>query len=179
MRSDESKGQDNSGSGRVLGITCTRDRDHRLFLASNSRMPLMRVAAVSRTTQSQLLAMAQTMTEPKGAVLFRRDETAFGVFLVRKGRISLRLETEKGKVLWHRIVTRDSIVGLPGTLAGGRYSLTAVTLQKSELAFVSSHALIDLVKRDPGTGMELVRALGDEVLQMRDVLVLRTAVREA
>jgi len=98
---------------------------------------------------------------------------------VRKGRISLRLETEKGKVLWHRIVTRDSIVGLPGTLAGGRYSLTAVTLQKSELAFVSSHALIDLVKRDPGTGMELVRALGDEVLQMRDVLVLRTAVREA
>ena len=123
--------------------------------------------------------MAQPMVAPKGAVLFRRDEPAFGVFLVRKGRISLRLETDKGKVLWHRLVTQDSIVGLPGTLAEGRYSLTAVTLQKSELAFVSSQALIDLVKSDPGMGMELVRALGKEVRQMRDVLASSTQNRSA
>jgi CRP-like cAMP-binding protein len=142
-------------------------------------MPLMRMAAVSRITQSKLLAMAQTTTEPKGAVLFRRNEPAFGVFLVRKGKISLRLETEEGKVLWHRVVTRDSIVGLPGTLAGGRYSLTAVTLQKSDLAFVSSPALTDLVKCDPGMGMELVRVLGDEVRQMRDVLASSSSVRAA
>lgn len=139
----------------------------------------MRVGAVSQTAQLELLAMAQRMIQPKGAVLFRRGEPAFGVYLVRRGSISLRLECEKGKVLWQRIATRDSIVGLPGTLAGGRYSLTAVTLERSELALVNSKSLVGLIKRDPGIGLELVRALGDEVLQMRTILASGNAVSAA
>jgi CRP-like cAMP-binding protein len=132
--------------------------------------PLMRVAPVSQTAQSQLLAKARGVTEPKGAVLFRRDEPAFGIFLVRKGSISLRLESGKGKAILDRTVTRDSILGLPGTLSGGRYSLTAVTLEESELAFVERLALIELVKGDPGIGLELMCALGEELLQMRATL---------
>ena len=131
----------------------------------------MRVAPVSQTVQSKLLAKARRVPEPKGAVLFRRDEPAFGIFLVRKGSISLRLESaEEGKPILDRTVTRDSIVGLPGTLSGGRYSLTAVTLEKSELALVERLALIQLIKSDPSIGVELMRALGEEVLQMRATL---------
>jgi len=120
--------------------------------------------------------MALRVTEPKGAVLFRRDEPAFGVFLVRKGSISLRLESGEGKVLWDRTVTRDSIVGLPATVAGGRYSLTAVTLEESEVAFVGRQALIQLLKDDPSIGLELMRALGEEVLQTRALLASTPAV---
>jgi len=120
--------------------------------------------------------MALRVTEPKGAVLFRRDEPAFGVFLVRKGSISLRLESGEGKVLWDRTVTRDSIVGLPASVSGGRYSLTAVTLEESELAFVNRQALIQLLKDDPSIGLELMRALGEEVLQTRALLASTPAV---
>jgi CRP-like cAMP-binding protein len=130
----------------------------------------MRVAPVSQTAQSQLLAKARRVPEPKGAVLFRRDEPAFGIFLVRKGSISLRLESEEGKAILDRTVTRDSIVGLPATLSGGRYRLTAVTLEESELAFVDRLALIKLIKGDPSIGLELMRALGEELLQMRAIL---------
>jgi len=132
---------------------------------------LMRVAPVSQTAQSQLLANARGVTEPKGAVLFRRGEPAFGIFLVRKGSLSLRLESGDGKALVDRTVTPDSIVGLPATLSGARYSLTAVTLEESELALVDRPALIELVKSDPSIGLELMRALGEEVLQMRAILV--------
>jgi CRP-like cAMP-binding protein len=130
----------------------------------------MRVAPVSQTVQSQLLAKARRVPEPKGAVLYRRDEPAFGIFLVRKGSISLRLESEEGKAILDRTVTRDSIVGLPATLSGGRYSLTAETLEESELAFVDRLALIELIKGDPSIGLELIRALGEELLQMRRIL---------
>ena len=112
------------------------------------------------------------MPEPKGAVLFRRDEPAFGIFLVRKGSVSLRLESaEEGKPILDRTASEDSIVGLPGTLSGGRYSLTAVTLEESELAFIDRLALIELIKDDPLLGLELMRALGEEVLQMRTTLI--------
>jgi len=111
------------------------------------------------------------MQQPKGFVLFQRDEAAFGIFLVQKGSISLRLESEPGKIILDRAVTRGSIIGLPATLAGGRYSLTAVTREESEVAFVGRNVLIQMVKADPALGLELMRALGDEVLQMRATLV--------
>jgi len=137
---------------------------------------LMRVAPVSQNAQSKLLAKARRIPEPKGAVLFRRNEPAFGIFLVRKGSVSLRLESaEEGKPILDRTATRDSIVGLPGTLSGGRYSLTAVTLEESELAFIDRQVLIELIKGDPSLGLELMRALGQEVLQMRDTLAFTPA----
>lgn len=130
----------------------------------------MRVAPVSPTVRSQLLRVARHITEPTGAVLFRRNEPAFGIFLICKGSVSLRLEGEQGESEWERTATVDSIVGLPGTLSGGRYSLTAVALEKSDLAFVDVSALLDLIKRDTSVGLELMRALGKEVVEMREVL---------
>jgi CRP-like cAMP-binding protein len=130
----------------------------------------MRVAPVSRTVLSQLSAKAKRVVEPEGAVLFRRGEPAFGIFVVRKGKVALRLESEKGTPVLDRTATRDSILGLPGTLSGGRYSLTAVTLQECELAMIPRPELLELIQQDCSIGMELMRALGDEVVQMRDVL---------
>jgi CRP-like cAMP-binding protein len=143
--------------------------------AHRENIHIMRVAPVSPTAYSQLLAQARRVQEPKGAVLFRRDEPAFGIFLVQKGRISLRLESDDGKPILNRTLTQDSIVGLPSTLSGGRYSLTAVTLEESELAFVDRQALIELIRGEPSLGLELMRALGDEVLQMRATLASAAA----
>lgn len=48
--------------------------------------------------------------------------------------------------------------------------MTAETLEESELAFVDRLALIELIKVDPSIGLELMRALGEELLQMRRIL---------
>jgi CRP-like cAMP-binding protein len=135
----------------------------------------MRVATASQTAYSHLLAKARPVQEPKGAVLFRRNEPAFGIFLVKKGRISLRLESDEGTAILDRTLTRDSIVGLPATLSGGRYSLTAVTLEESELAFVDRVALIEMIRAEPNIGLELMRSLGEEVIQMRTTLAAAAA----
>jgi CRP-like cAMP-binding protein len=135
------------------------------------------MAPVSQTAESQLLAVAKEVTEPKGTFLFRSGEPAFGIFLVKSGKVNLQLEGQQGQTLWKRTVTRNSIVGLPATLARGHYSLTAITLSKSQLAFVNTQDLIDLVKNDPCFGLELMRAVGDELLRMRATLGSSIAVK--
>jgi CRP/FNR family transcriptional regulator len=98
-----------------------------------------------------------------------------GIFLVRKGSISLRLESTEGRAILVRTVSPGSIIGLPATLSGGRYSLTAVTREKSELALIDRPTLLALIKGDPNLGLELLRALGEEVAQMRAVLASQPA----
>jgi CRP/FNR family transcriptional regulator len=131
----------------------------------------MRVASVSSEIQSRLLAIAHRVSEPAGAILFRRGEPASGIFIILAGHVSLRLESHGENPLWERIVESNSIVGLPGTLTGDRYSLTAVVIEPSELAFIDRSVLQELIKSDPAVGMELIRALSEEIVQMRTVML--------
>lgn len=119
------------------------------------------------------------ITQPKGTVLFRRGEPAVGIYLVKSGRIDLRLENEEGRPVWRRIATRHSIIGLPGTLAKRHYTLTATACETSHLAFVRSRDLIGLMKDAPDIGLELVRAVGDEVCRMRATLASSTTIKKA
>ena len=123
----------------------------------------------SEALQSKLLTKASVRTEPRGAVLFRRGEPSSGIYLVRKGSISLQLEAG-GKTIWDRTVFPGAIIGLPSSLSEGRCSLTAVTLEECELAFVERLALIELMKSDPAVSLEVVHAVGEEVLRMREYL---------
>jgi CRP/FNR family transcriptional regulator, cyclic AMP receptor protein len=131
----------------------------------------MKVASISAKALSQLFGKALSITEPKGAVLFRRGEPPFGVFLLRKGSISLRLESDQGNVFIDRAVTPVSIVGLPACLSDSRYSLTAQTLEESDLAFIGRNVLTEVIKDDPRIGLELMRALGEEIGQMRQYIL--------
>jgi len=131
----------------------------------------MRVAPVSSRIQEALLAQSEFRVEPAGIVLFRRGEAAFGIFLVQTGSVSLRLEGDGEATILDRIADPGSIVGLPGTLSGPSYSLTAVTLEPCQLAFIEREKLLSAIKKDSDLGMELMRALGDEIISMRKVLV--------
>jgi CRP-like cAMP-binding protein len=129
----------------------------------------MRVAPVSEGVLAKLIAAGNSMAEPAGAVLFRRGEPPFGIFVVRQGSISLRLEGDDGAILIDRVAGADSVIGLPATLSGTRYSLSAVAIETSEVTHVNNQSLFDLIRSDSSVGLELMRALGDEVVQMRSV----------
>jgi len=127
---------------------------------------------VSPSVRSKLLTVAHQISEPKGTVLFHRNDPASGIFLICKGRVALKLEIgQHGGAVLKRIVARDSILGLPGTLASGQYSLTAVAIEDSEVAFVDRASLLELMKTDSSElGLELIRLVGEEVIRIREVL---------
>jgi CRP/FNR family cyclic AMP-dependent transcriptional regulator len=130
----------------------------------------MKVAPVFPHIQKALLALSRPRVEPAGAVLFRRNEPSFGIFLVRKGRVSLRLEGEGTAVLVDRRAGPGSIVGLPATLSGSRYSLTAVTLERCKISYIERKTLLAAIRKNAELAMELLQAMSEEVIAMREVL---------
>lgn len=130
----------------------------------------MRVAPIFPHIQKALLAVSRPRIEPAGTVLFRRNEPSFGIFLIRSGSISLRLEGEGTALLVNRTAGPGSIVGLPATLSRSHYSLTAVTLEQCQLAFVKRETLLAAIRKNAELGMELLQALSEEVIAMREVL---------
>ena len=132
----------------------------------------MHKTRISPSVRSKLLTVAHQIREPKGTVLFHRSDPASGIFLICKGRVALKLEVKHhGASALDRIVARDSILGLPGTLASGQYSVTAVAMEDSEVAFVDRASLLELMKTDNSElGLELIRLLGEEVIRTREVL---------
>lgn len=132
----------------------------------------MNTTAVSPSVRSKLLTVAHRIREPKGSVLFHRNDPASGAFLICKGRVALKLDVGQHAVaVLNRTVARDSILGLPGVLSNGQYTLTAVAVEDSEVAFVDRAALLELIRTDSnGVGLEIIRLLGEEVVRMREVL---------
>ena len=130
----------------------------------------MRVARVPKHIQTALLAESSLRNESAGTVLFRRNQPGFGIFLVKSGKVSLRLEGADEKPLLDRTAGPGAVVGLPATLSRSRYSLTAVTAEPSKLAFVEREALLKAIRTNPVLGMELMRTLGEEIISMRRVL---------
>jgi CRP-like cAMP-binding protein len=99
----------------------------------------------------------------KSTVLFRRGEKAFGVFLVLSGRVSLD----------DRPVTRSygagALVGLPATLAGRNYSMTATVMEDAELGFLPSTVLNSLMQKNPALCQTLLTVLSERMLEIQQV----------
>lgn len=122
----------------------------------------------SAELREELERLSTIITKPKGSILFRRGEKPLGLFLVRKGRVGLCLDCET-KAYPVRKLGPGAIVGLPASVSGKPYSLTAEVIQKSELAFVPRHSVVSCLKNNPILGFEVVSMLSSEICDIRSV----------
>ncbi len=76
-------------------------------------------------------------TYPKDAVLFVEGQDPRGVFVICSGRVKLSMTSADGKCILVRIAEPGEIVGLPGTLSGSPYEVTAETLEPVQANFIS------------------------------------------
>src|SRR5215831_7474422 len=82
-----------------------------------------------------LRAASKSVKKEKGSILFRAGARASGAFLVRSGRVQLQLEGAAG-LYPTRVLGPGSILGLPATVSGEPYSLTARAEQDCQLDFI-------------------------------------------
>jgi CRP-like cAMP-binding protein len=129
----------------------------------------MRVTPVLPHIQEALLEDSSPRIEPTGVVLFRRGQPAFGIFLVRTGSVSLQFDCTCAMPL-DSTAGPGSILGLPATLSGSAYSLTAVTQEQCHLAFIERNRLLEILRNNTELCMELLGVLGEEVISARDVI---------
>jgi CRP-like cAMP-binding protein len=117
--------------------------------------------------RERLLSAAKLVSKPKGTILFRRGDTVSGLFLILTGKVSLGLESES-PVFPTRTLPAGCIAGLPGTVSGNPYSLTAEVVQDAELAFVPRQAVLDILHKDSVLCFQVMEMLSGEISHIRN-----------
>lgn len=121
--------------------------------------------------QTQLLELSDIISRPKGTVLFHRGDGVRGVFIVLQGKVTLSLEMGNPQYP-ARVLGPGSIIGLPATMAGAPYSLTAEVAEDAELAFVTRQAMMDCLRHHPDLCFQVMDLLSNEISAIRDALKL-------
>lgn len=116
--------------------------------------------------QTALEEDCERLCKPESAVLFRRGEKAIGLFIVFRGRVRLDFG---GESPLSRSYGPGALVGLPATLTGRSYSMTATVTEDAELGFWSPEALDVLLRGRPDLCHQLLIMLGERMAETNEV----------
>lgn len=124
---------------------------------------------VSPHLRTELQHLASGVSKRKGSVLFRRGDPVAGVFLIRKGKVRLQLEADS-RLYPARTLGPGSIVGLPATLSGAPYSVTAEVREDAELGFVSRQDFLALIASDTALCLQAMNLISQEIAGVRSAI---------
>ncbi|MFP5228336.1 MAG: Crp/Fnr family transcriptional regulator [Acidobacteriota bacterium] len=116
---------------------------------------------------AELDRVASKVSLRKGTALFHRGDLLSGVFVVRKGAVTLLMDD--GSVYPPRTIGPGEIAGLPATLTG-HYSLTAHVAEDSELGFIAGPKVTQMLEVSPRLCMIAMRLMSEEIARVRTAL---------
>jgi CRP/FNR family transcriptional regulator, cyclic AMP receptor protein len=122
---------------------------------------------ISPELLKELREASKRIKKNKGVILFRAGTPARGAYLVRKGHVELHLQGAGG-LYPTRILGPGALLGLPATVSGEPYSLTAKVVEQSELDFIPRKQLLALLQRNTTAALQILRILSEEIYHMRD-----------
>ncbi len=111
--------------------------------------------------------MATVLTIPAGEVLFRRGDSVKGVYLVENGQV--QLSVGGGGATW--FAEAGSMLGLPATVRDTDYSLTAVAVEDTVVAFADKTVVRKLLAEDVLLCFHVVKILSGELQWLRETVV--------
>ncbi len=123
----------------------------------------------SPALREQLQQCGSVVSKTKGTILFRRGDEAAGLYLILSGKVSLTLDAE-GSIFPTRVLGPGCIAGLPSTVSGSPYSLTAEVVQDAKLAFVPRADVVDCLQKHPGLCLQAMKMLSGEISNIRSAL---------
>ncbi len=114
-----------------------------------------------------LRAASKPIQKKEGDLLFCAGAQARGAFVVKSGKVRLQLEGAGG-LYPTRVLGPGTIVGLPATVSGEPYSLTAEAAEDCELDFISRKDLLALLQQNTTAALQILQILSEEIYQMRN-----------
>ena len=116
--------------------------------------------------QTALAQQSEKVCKPKGSVLFQRGTEAFGMFVVLSGKVRLDFGVDSA---FSRSYGPGALLGLPATLTGRKYSMTAVVTENAELGFLGRRALETLLRQHPDFRHTLLEILGEKMAENQKI----------
>lgn len=100
-----------------------------------------------------------------GAFLFSAGESARGVFMLRKGRVKLTMDSADGKTLILKVAKPGDFLDLGSCVLGKPHEVTAEVLQESELQFLPQQDFMRLIQKHGQVCLEVALLLGHDFHQ--------------
>jgi CRP/FNR family transcriptional regulator, cyclic AMP receptor protein len=126
-----------------------------------------------------LAAITSAAAYPKGATLFVEGESPRGVFILCSGRAKLSTSSADGKTLILTISEPGEVLGLPATVTGKPYELTAEVIEPTQANFVSRDDFLRFLREHGEAAWRVAQQLGETyhsaVAEMRTIGLSRSA----
>jgi CRP/FNR family transcriptional regulator, cyclic AMP receptor protein len=106
-------------------------------------------------------AISSSATYPRGSVLFVEGQAPRGVFILCNGRVKLFGASSSGKELIFRIAEAGEIIGLPSTLSGKHYELTAEALEPIQANFIHRDDFLSFLREHGDAALKVAQMLGE------------------
>ncbi len=106
-------------------------------------------------------AISSSATYPKGAILFVEGQEARGIFVICNGRVKLSASSADGKSLILRIANPGEVVGLPGTISGKPYEVTAEALEPIQPNFIPRNVFLKFLREHGEVAVRVAEMLSD------------------
>jgi CRP-like cAMP-binding protein len=120
-----------------------------------------------RTLIQALEQRSVSMPCSKGLILFKQGEVSIGLYLLKTGKTSLIMKTDKGEEVVHFIVGSGSILGLPAIVGNVPYTLSAMAYHGSEVNFLARKDFEELIQAQPSLYPKMLEVLAAEVRSAR------------
>ena len=111
--------------------------------------------------EQRLSEITMTHSYPKGAVLFSEGQAPQGVFIVRSGAVKLSVNSTDGRTLIVRFAESGDVLGLPATLTGKPYSLTAEVIEPAQLQLIARKNFLDFLREHGDVALRVAQQLGE------------------
>jgi CRP/FNR family transcriptional regulator, cyclic AMP receptor protein len=104
-------------------------------------------------------AITTSSAYPKGALLFVEGQEPRGVFIICNGKIKLSASSADGKSLILRTAEAGEIVGVPGTIAGQPYEVTAEALEPIQANFIPREEFLQFLREHGEAALRVTEIL--------------------
>src|SRR5246127_3567588 len=116
---------------------------------------------LSDTAIKGLASITSSAAYPKGATLFVEGQPARGVFILCSGRVKLSTSSADGKTLILRISEPGEVLGLPATITGTCYELTADVIEPGQANFIPRNDFLNFLRDNGEAALRVAQQLGE------------------
>lgn len=126
-----------------------------------------------------LATITSSATYPKGATLYVEGQAARGVFILCSGAVKLSTTAADGGSLIARISRQGDVLGLPATVTGKPYELTAEVIEPTQANFIHRSEFLKFLSAHGEAALRVAQQLAEfyqkAVSEMRTIGLTHSA----
>ncbi len=109
----------------------------------------------------RLSEITSSATYPKGAALFVEGQSSRGLFILCAGHVKLSTSSADGKTLILSISEPGDLLGLPATISGRPYEVTADVIEPTQANFISRSDFLNFLREHGEAALRVAQALSE------------------